>query len=462
MDKIENLIKDFENKDIEFKTELPDSKTVAQLVCAFYNSRGGKIILGVDDDRNPIGLKNPQKQEHKFIQIIRHWCKLDKDPELKFVKYKEKDFIVIDCPKGKDSPYFVKGEYAPRVRIGSSNMPANKEEIARLYREGSSKSHDIYPVENATLDDLDLEKIKAYFVESELTEQLDEKHFFELMEKEGLIILDGAKKENIPTYAGILLFGKHTQLNIHCAVIKADRYRGINMIQWIDKNNFEGNIFELVEKCEYFFKKNMRVAAWSSGFKTEHKSEYPVEALKEAVINALAHRDYYQCGKDVLIRMFDNRIEVISPGELLRPLTIEKLLRHDYKPHSRNKVITRVLLRKEIMDERGSGILRMEKSMKKWGLVNPCYAEKDGYFIITFKGPGRAEKPLEEDILKGLNNRQRESIEYIRKEGSITNKTFREIFSVTDRTALRDLDNLVDKNILKRLGKRRAARYELR
>ncbi|RLI99275.1 MAG: hypothetical protein DRP06_03775 [Candidatus Aenigmatarchaeota archaeon] len=160
MDKeFEMLLNGKENTDLDFKLELPEPKNVAQLVTTFYNSRGGKIILGVEDEtKKPIGLKDPQKTEHQFTQIIRHWCKLDKEPEIEFVKYQDKDFIVIHCPKGKDSPYFVRGEPKPRVRIGSSNMIANKEEIARLYREGSSKSQDIYPVENSTLDDLDLEK----------------------------------------------------------------------------------------------------------------------------------------------------------------------------------------------------------------------------------------------------------------------------------------------------------------
>jgi len=91
--------------------------------------------------------------------------------------------------------------------------------------------------------------------------------------------------------------------------------------------------------------------------------------------------------ENILIRMFDNRIEIISPGELLRPLTIEKLQEHDYKPNSRNKVITKVLLRKGIMDERGSGILRMEEAMKEWKLPEPRFEENTGYFVIKFIGP---------------------------------------------------------------------------
>jgi len=123
----EKLLEEKENKDIDFKLELPESNKVAQLVTALYNGRGGKIIIGVaDETRKPVGLADAQKTENKFTQIIRHWCRLDEEPEIEFVKYKNKDFIVVHCPKGKDTPYFVRGEHTPRVRIGSSSMPANK------------------------------------------------------------------------------------------------------------------------------------------------------------------------------------------------------------------------------------------------------------------------------------------------------------------------------------------------
>ena len=106
MDKedFKRLLDERENNDLDFKFELSKPEKVAQLLTAFYNSRGGKIILGVEDNcRKPIGLKDAQKTEHRFTQIIRHWCKLNIEPEIEFVNYHEKEFIVIHCPKGKDA-----------------------------------------------------------------------------------------------------------------------------------------------------------------------------------------------------------------------------------------------------------------------------------------------------------------------------------------------------------------------
>jgi len=228
----------------------------------------------------------------------------------------------------------------------------------------------------------------------------------------------------------------------------------------LDRKDIHGNLFELINQCENFFLRNMKTAAKAVGFRTEHKTEYPIDALKEALINALVHRDYFE-KENILIRMFDNRIEIISLGELLRPLTIENLENLDYKPKSRNKVITKVLLRKGIMDERGSGILRIERAMEKWELEKPNYAEKDGYFVITFKGPSRAEKPLDEEILRGLNERQKKAAEYLREKGRITRSEYINICDskISPRTALNDLQKMVKMKIIALKGEKKAAYY---
>ncbi|PKP56246.1 MAG: hypothetical protein CVT89_06535, partial [Candidatus Altiarchaeales archaeon HGW-Altiarchaeales-2] len=322
-EEFEKLLQERENKDIDFKLELPEHEKIARLVVAFYNCRGGKIIFGVEDEtRNPVGLKNPQKTEHGFTQIIRQYCRLDKEPEIEFVKYKGREFIVVHCPKGRNTPYFVMGENTPRVRIGSSNMPANNEEIALLYREGSSKSHDIYPVENATLDDIDLAQIREYFKESKLTDQLGGKHFHELLKKEHFVFEEN--KKLIPTIAGIVLFGKHPSLELPHTIIRADRYKGLDVTMWIDRADLEGNAFTLIDDAKKFMLKNIRTSYTPKGFEMETKNEYPIDALKEAMINAVVHRDYHE-GESILLKMFDDRIEIWSPGELLRPLTISQL-----------------------------------------------------------------------------------------------------------------------------------------
>jgi len=453
--KFEILLADKENKGLDFKLDLPDSEKTASLVTAFYNSRGGKIILGVDDNRQPVGLENPQGTEHKFTQIIRHWCKLDEDPRIEFMKYNNMDFIIIHCPKGRKTPYFVRGKPAPKVRIGSSVVDANREEIARLYREGSSESQDTSPVKHAALDDLDLTKIKEYFRKSSLTKQLKKDYLRELMLKEHFAADDNGKIT--PTIAGILLFGKNPYLNIPYSTVRADRFVGDRMIEWLDREDVKGTLFDIAERLEKFFLRNMRTPAKVVGFReTRIRTEYPIEVLKESVINALVHRDWHN-REDILVRMFDSKVEIISPGEVLRPLTIEELEGNEYTPVTRNNVLAKVFGDLGMMDKRGTGFLRIREALEKWELPKPEIEEKLGRFIIRFRNPYVRKIP-DIDALD-LNERQKEALKYIEEHRSISNEEYRNLFNIVDRTALRDLDELIKKNLIKRIRKRRGARY---
>ncbi len=451
----EQLVREKENQGLEFKEELPESKKLAQLVAALYNSRGGKIVLGVEDKtRELLGVREPQKAEHEFVQVIRHWCKLDEEPRIEFVRFKNKDFVVFHCPKGKDTPYFVRGEHTPRVRIGSSNLPANKEEIARLYREGSSKSQDVFPVENASLDDLDLEKVKAYFRESKLTKQLKGKHFHDLLKKENLVI--EKEKKLIPTIAGVVLFGKHSSLELPYTTIRADRYKGLDVSLWVDRADIEGNAFSLAADVEKFMLKNMRTSYTPKGFRTEIRTEYPIEALKEAIINAVVHRDYH-IRESILLKMFDDRIEIWNPGGLLRPLTIGQLKELTYKPKSRNETIASVFSRRNLMDKRGTGVLRMNRSCDEWELPHPEFREQSGYFGIIFKNPQYYTKAPE--IKVELNERQKKALECLKAKGKITTKEYVALAKTTVITAKRDLLDLKKKKIVRFVGSPKTGYY---
>ena len=118
---------------------------------------------------------------------------------------------------------------------------------------------------------------------------------------------------------------------------------------WIDRADLEGDAFVLVDDAEKFMLSNMRTSYTPKGFKTEIRTEYPIEALKEAIINAVVHRDY-NIRESILIKMFDDRVEIWSPGELLRPLTISQLLDLTYSPKSRNETIANVFSKRSLMD----------------------------------------------------------------------------------------------------------------
>jgi len=245
------------------------------------------------------------------------------------------------------------------------------------------------------------------------------------------------------------LFGKNPHLNITQCEIRADRYVGDSMVEWLDRKDIHGTLFEIIKLTEEFMLKNMRTPAKVIGFKTEFRTEYPVEALREAIINALVHRDWHNSNA-ILLRMFNSHIDILSPGELLRPLKIEEIKRDDYVPLSRNKIIIEVLGKLGIMDKRGSGILRMREAMKEWKLPEPRFEENTGYFVIKFTGP------YQETVIgyeEKLNERQKIVLNYLSKHKKIKREEYAKMFKCSTKTAFNDLNDLVKKGVLNRMGK---------
>ena len=212
---------------------------------------------------------------------------------------------------------------------------------------------------------------------------MNNNYLMELMLKEHFVVRENRKI--IPTTAGILLFGKNPHLNITQCEIRADRYVGDSIVEWLDRKDIHGNLFEIIKLTEEFILKNMRTPAKVIGFKTEFRTEYPVEALREAIINALVHRDWHSSNA-ILLRMFNSHIDIISPGELLRPLKISEIMKDDYIPKSRNKVLVEVLSKSGVMDKRGTGFLRIRESMEEWKLPEPAFEENT--FKVVGKGRG--------------------------------------------------------------------------
>ncbi len=137
-EEFERLINQREGETLEFKREMPVSSDLAKLVTAFYNTRGGVIVFGVEDEtRRPVGVTNPQGIEEGVNNILRARCSLDVIPTIEFVSYQGKEFVVVTCPQGRHKPYLVSGETRPYIRVGSSNRRAQDEEVRRLYVEGS-------------------------------------------------------------------------------------------------------------------------------------------------------------------------------------------------------------------------------------------------------------------------------------------------------------------------------------
>ena len=197
--------------------------------------------------------------------------------------------------------------------------------------------------------------------------------------------------------------------------------------------------------------------------------EYPVHALREALVNAVAHRNYEYAIRKTAVPVFSDRIVVASPGYPPAPLTLAKLRKGNYRACSRNPVIAQALATLKLMEQRGSGFARMRDAMLNHGLDAPAFAEQDGFFVVTFPGPngnyGRLKVPegiavlITPAIEAQLNDRQKEIMVQVVTEGSVTNRWCRTRFHVVYNTAYRDLQGLVNLGLLKPVGLGRNVKY---
>ncbi|ACS33477.1 ATP-binding protein [Thermococcus gammatolerans] len=257
------------------------------------------------------------------------------------------------------------------------------------------------------------------------------------------------------TRALILLFGKDPQEFFPQAKVRVGRFKGSEIL---DSVNVEGNLFEQVEGAVNAIKKHMSRRYVIKGLVREEVWDYPLEAVREAVVNAVMHKDY-RMPEEVQIKVLDDRIIFWNPGGLPVGLTEEDLYReHPSKP--RNRLIAEVFHLAGYVEKWGSGTLRILRAFEDAKLPRPEFKEAFGGFQVVFYRDWLTEERLRE---LGLNERQVKAVLYVKEKGSITNREYREMFGVSKETAKRDLKELVDAGIFKKIGETgRSVRYILK
>jgi len=269
-----------------------------------------------------------------------------------------------------------------------------------------------------------------------------------------------------PTNTALLFFGKDPTEHISHHEIRIARFQGTTRLSMIDSQEIKGPVYKMLEEVESFFKRNTRLANKIVEFKRVDIPEYPFEAVREAVVNAIAHRDYARTGSPIMMSIFDDRIEVSNPGGLLPHLNIKKLEGHHA---TRNEAICGIFHETMDMERFGTGIGKMKKLMKAHGLRAPEFSEEGDFFVVKFYGPGEKILDLvpsipeerQTDLKKlGLNERQIEALRLMVNEKKVlNNQEYRVRFKVTDRTALRDLNGLLSTGMAKKKGFKKDALY---
>jgi len=442
----------------EFGPEGTPPARLAETLVAFANASGGTLLLGVDGRSGaPRGLSDPDGVLDRVLQAA-----LAADPPLiiplpQIVDLEGHPVLVATVPAGLPHVYSYKGKYL--IREGRQNRPLAPRPLRRLMMERGAVSFEALVPDSARPEDLDWEKAGRYLAG---LERLPEVPPEEALLRRGCLVQAEAGPR--PTYAGLLLFGREPERWVPSAEILVARYGGTAMDDQFIKEQVRGTLPEQIRRAETFVTSNMRRGVRLLGLERVEETEYPLEAVREAIVNAVAHRDYQIRGDEIRVLMFADRIEFYSPGRLPGHVTVDNLLHERY---SRNETIVQVLSDMGFIERLGYGIDRMIRLMAEAGLPEPRFQETAAGFQVTLVGQGQALVSHEADTLRwrhlGLNERQQVALGYLVERGRITNREYQELSpDVSPETIRRDLADLVSKNLLLKIGEKRATYYILK
>jgi len=266
-----------------------------------------------------------------------------------------------------------------------------------------------------------------------------------------------------PTYAALLLFGKQPQRWLPNATILAARFSGLTLTDHFIKQEIRGALPDQLHQAEAFLRDNLRSVVRLVGLTHQETTEYPLEALRELLVNAVAHRDYNLQGDNIHIYIFADRIEIHSPGELPGPVNLENLLEARF---SRNPVIMQVLADLGFVERLGYGLNRVVEVMRRDRLSQPRFEETAGMFRVTLHGAEHLPAPaVDLDAYQDLerNSRQQQALVFLLARRRITNHDYQELCpAVHAETLRRDLADLVERGLLIKVGDKRATYYILK
>lgn len=424
-----------ESETLEFKESFGDRALEA--ISAFANSQGGTILIGVKDSGEICGIQVGKKTLEDIANRIQEATDPRLHPFLSIIKQGKKSVIVIRVIAGTGAPISVRGRYFRRS--GRTNQRMSHEEIMQRMVASTGLSWDAFIEPGATLNDLDSTLITRFI---EAVKKLGRRPIpqsssnHEFLHKMELI------RDETPTRAALLLFGKNPESFFPSAFLKMGRFRSPTLI--VDDREAHGDLLDQLDEAMAWFRERLETAFVISG-KPERDVvwEYPLNAIREAVTNVLCHRDYTGSAHSQ-IRLYDDRLEIWNAGGLPPSLTPDLLLReHDSIP--RNRKIAEAFFYAGLIERWGSGTTRMAEELGAAGMPLPTFTSEPGRFRLIFYREG-----LTEDRLKnmGLSERQISVIMYTKEHETISNTEYQTIAQVSKRTASRELNELKVKNIL--------------
>ena len=472
-----------EADDLEVKTAKGGTpKRLESSMSAFANTRGGILLFGLDERRGfkPVGVQDAQALQKDLAELAQSQMEpavsvtisheIISGASVVAAEIEELPPRLKPCHhKGKDA---FEGSY---LRIGNTNQRMTQYQVWGYLSAREQPTFDAEPVASSTVDDLDSTVVEAYVdhVRSQHVRRLRGAVSREDALRALHITTVDEEGMTRPTRAGLLMFGSYPQAAEPQLVVTFLQYAGVDELtkgprgeRFVDNRKFEGPIPEMLDEAVSHILGRIGTAGLIDGLLTRDIPEYPRAALREALLNAVAHRDYsaYMRGSQVQVKLFADRLEISSPGGLFGDVTLETL---ENKQSTRNQRLMQMMEDHRLVDNRGTGINGMIAEMRDAHLEPPRFSDDRSYFRVTFfrhalllSGEGidwlnAVAAPLP------ISDPQRLALLYLRSNGRMTNSDYRRLHRVDSRVAARELQELVTLGAVEMRGLRGGAHYVL-
>lgn len=459
-----NILKQIEqgeSKIIEFKEQMPKNDSIAKTVIAFANTAGGRLVIGVTDSLEIVGIaeKSIFQTQEKLSSLIHDLCHPNIIPEIYTVQVDTKILLVVEIFRGNLLPYWFKpkglqeGTY---IRIGSSNRVADEVMIMDLQRQRMHRSFDEEVNLEYTLDDLDLDTVYNAF--SKIGKVCDSEKL------KNLKLITRFNETFFPSNALMIALGRLDNVQIKCA-----RFKGTTMESFIDKKEFEGTLFDMLEKSMEFLQNHLHLSAIIEGLQRTEYYEIPLAALREIILNAIIHRDYTR-NSDIKIAIYDDIVEIISVGGFVNGLTIDDI--GNGRSELRNKVLANLFRELGYIESWGSGIGRVRTMCLEAGVdfelkeqgtfvqahfIRPKNTEKVSQ--IPNSEQKTAEKPPKNRRIVSKNTEK--ILLFLKEHGKIDSRDAQEVLGLSQRRIREIFKELIDAQWIKKIGKTKGSFYVL-
>lgn len=429
-----------ENEYVELKVSL--TKDIKKEIVAFANTNGGTIYIGIDDKGKVVGLKNIKEDIESLSSMIRDGIKSDLTlyTSIEQQKIESKDVIVLNVMEAPNKPYYLsdKGIKTSGVylRFGNTSAPASEEVIKKMMIDSQTSSFESMPSKNQ---DLHFEYMTKIFEDNNI-----------ILTKEKFKTLNIINLSNQYTNLGLLL-SDECPFSIKCAI-----FEGKNNIKFKDRKEFSGSILKQANDVYDYLNIYNRISSNIVGLERKDSRDYPEYALREAILNAIIHRDYNFTGS-ILASLYDDHFELTSLGGLLKGLSIDDL--YLGVSQTRNPNLANIFYRLKYVESFGTGIKRIMETYNDF-VKKPVLLSTENVFKVVLYNMNYIEDVTKETSTN--SDKENIIIEYLKTSGKINRNMVEKLLEISNTSAKSIIRSMVSKNIIKSVGSGKNVYYILK